>query len=295
MSTLTRPTTMSQLNRLADHLASSSNKHPHLTPPTLPLPTFFMDKYILFSSHLGFVESNISTFCDTRLSVFDAATLDTFHEPAPSFLCFDEIPPPPYPYTKAPSAYSMVVQLYLRSSQLNTFLSRAARLKDDPQPWCRFGCHILEDSHHIFTCCPHFTSLRTAHTFELRASLERILNTSSVPLADRTFILEQVNGLFLDLDVWPAGRSLYYLGLLPPFFPRTLDHPRMHTRLAHECHITSIQLAAQIWASARCTLYSNFHPSVRSPSPLPNISLPSFLSHILPLSPSYSSFSVSFM
>ena len=33
----------SQLNRLADHLASTSNSL-FLSPPAVPLPTFFMDK-----------------------------------------------------------------------------------------------------------------------------------------------------------------------------------------------------------------------------------------------------------
>jgi hypothetical protein len=282
----------SQLNRLADHLASTANKHPYFPSPSLPLPTFFMDKYILFSSHFGFVESSIPAFCDARLSALDAATLNTFHEPVPSPQCFDDIPPPPYPYSRAPSAYSLFVQLYLRSGQLDTSLSRAARLRDDPQPWCRFGCPVLEDPHHIFTSCPHFTSLRSARASELCSSLERILQTSSVPLVDRTSILDRADGLFHDSDAWPAKRSLYYLGLLPPFFPHTLDHPRMHSRLAHECHVTSIRLAAQIWASARCFLYSRLYPPTRTH--LPVISLPSFLARLLPPTPSYSSFSVSF-
>jgi hypothetical protein len=280
-----------QLNRLADYLASTSNSLP-LPPPSLPFPTFFMDMYVPFSPSFGFVESSLSAFCDSRLSILDATSLETFHEPTPSPHCFDDIPPPPYPYTKAPSSYSMVIQLYIRSGQLDTSLTRAARLKDDPQPWCRFGCQALEDPHHIFVLCPHFTPLRTLRASELHSSVDRILETSSVLSADRLFILDRVDGLFLDSNAWPAGRSLFYLGLLPVFFPRSLHHPRIHTRLAHECHTFSIRLAAQIWASARCALFSNSHSSSRAR--LPSITLPPFLSRILPPSPSYSSFSVTF-
>jgi hypothetical protein len=227
------------------------------------------------------------------LSSLDATSLNTFHEPAPSSLCFDSTPPPPYPYTRAASSYSMVVQLYLRSGQLDTSLSRAARLKDDPQPWCRFGCCCFEDPHHIFVRCPHFSPLRVLRASELCSSIDRILQTTSVPTADRLFILDRVSDLFLDSDTtWPAGRSLFYLGVLPIFFPRNLDNPRIHSRLAHECHTFSIRLAGQIWASARCALFAKFHSSSRTQSHI--ITLPSFLSRILPPSPSYSSFSVSF-
>ena len=55
----------------------------------------------------------------------------------------------------------------------------------------------------------------------------------------------RVGNLFQDSDVWPAGRSLYYLGVLPQFFPRTIHSPQVHTRLSHECHTVSIRLAAQ--------------------------------------------------
>lgn len=283
----------SQLNRLADYLASNANSR-SLPPPSLPFPTFFMDSFVPYSSTYGYIESNIFSFCESLLSNLDAANLNTFHEPRPALLCFDDIPPPSYPYTKAPSSYSMVVQLYLRSGQLDTSLSRAARLKTDPQPWCRFGCPTFEDPHHIFVLCPHFASLRSSRASELHSNVDQILHTTSVSTADRTFILEQVSRLFQDSDTWRALRSLYYLGVLPKNFPRSLHHPRIHTRLTlHECHLFSIQLAAQIWASARCFSYSQNYSSSRTPSHS-SITLPSFFARILPPAPSYSSFSVVF-
>ena len=60
----------SQLNRLADHLATRANSL-SLPPPPFPLPTFFC---------------NIS-----------AAKLDTFHEPFPSLNCFDKVSALAYP------------------------------------------------------------------------------------------------------------------------------------------------------------------------------------------------------
>jgi len=59
----------SQLNRLADYLASSSNKPSNLPPPSLPFPTFYMDEYVPFSPISGFVESSLSFFCDSQLSI----------------------------------------------------------------------------------------------------------------------------------------------------------------------------------------------------------------------------------
>ena len=280
----------SQLNRLADHLASTSNSL-ILPPPSLPLPTFFMDTFIPFSFAHGFIESNLFSFCDAQLSDLDASNLDTFHEPRPSSSCFDIIPPPSYPYFKAPSSYSIAIQLYLRSGQLDTSLSLASRLHDDHQPWCRFGCPTFEDPHHIFLHCPRFSSLRDARTSELTFNVGRILESSSISSADRALVLNRVRNLFQDSDAWPAGRSLYYLGILPQFFPPTIHSLQTHTRLAHECHTVSIRLAGQIWAAARCKTFSTLHYPIRTRS---SLTLPTHLARILPPSPSYPSFTVSF-
>ena len=288
-SSLTIP---SQLNRLADYLASHSNSL-ILPPPSLPLPTFFMDSFIPFSTHIGFIESHLFSFCDARFALSDAANLDTFHEPRPSTSCFDNTPPPSYPYTKAPSSYSMVIQLYLRSGQLDTSLSRAVRLRDDQQSWCRFGCPCWEDPHHIFIHCPHFTSLRTSRAADLLSNITTILQTPSISSATRSFVLHRVQNLFRDSDIWPARRSLYYLGALPPLFPPTTHHPQIHSRVAHECHMVSIRLAAQIWASARRIFFSHLFPNPSSRS-RPSLTLPTMFSRILPPSPSYPRLSVSF-
>ena len=57
--------------------------------------------------------------------------------------------------------------------------------------------------------------------------------------------------------------------------------------------MVSIHLAAQIWGTARCVSFSKLHHdySTRSQS---SLTLPTHLTWILPPSPSYPSFSVSF-
>ena len=251
-----------------------------------------MDTFIPFSFTHGFTESILFSFCDVQLSDLDASNLDTFHEPRPSSSCFDIIPPPSYPYFKAPSSYSIAIQLYLRSGQLDTSLSLASRLHDDQQPWCQFGCPTFEDPHHIFLHCPRFSSLRDARTSELTLNVGRILESSSISSADRALVLKRVGNFFQDSDAWPAGRSLYYLGILPQFFPPTIHSLQIHTRLAHECHTVSIRLAGQIWAAARCKTFSALHYPIRTRSSL--TLLPTHLARILPPSPSYPSFTVSF-
>ena len=282
----------SQLNCLADHLATSSNSL-SLPPPSLPLPTFFMDTYVPFSFSHDYIESNISSFTNSQLSIIDSANLNTFHEPVPSINCFDNILPPTYPYTKALSSYSAVIQLYLCSDQLDTSLSCSTHLKNDRQPWCRYRCPIFEDRHHIFIDCPQFDSLRTSHALELYTNINQIMKASSIPLPVQKFIQEQVNNLFLDSNIWPAWWSLFYLGILPPLFPPAFQDLSIHTHITSMCHTTSIRLASQIWGTVHCTYFkTDFKNKVSSNRS--TITLPSILSHILPPSPSYPSFSVSF-
>ena len=138
------------------------------------------------------------------------------------------------------------------------------------------------------SCAETIPLLPHSHRGPFRHS---ILESPLIPPAHRTSILDRIGNLFQDSDTWPAGRSLYYLGILPSFSPHSLHCHQIHTRLAHECHTVSIRLAAEIWAAARCESYSKSHPPSRS---RPSLVLPSLLAHILPPSPSYPSFSISF-
>lgn len=140
------------LNQLVDRLASAS-QHLPLPPPSVPIPTFFMDNFMLYSSINGFVESHIPSLVNSLIAKHNIQSLDTCHEPLPSLLFFDNSPPPAYPYMKTPSSYSAVIQLYARSGQLDTAYNLANCLGDIHQPWCHFGCLCPEEPHHIFVQC----------------------------------------------------------------------------------------------------------------------------------------------
>ena len=242
----------SNLNRLVDFVASSS-QHLPLPPPSVPVPSFFMDNFMIFSSSHGFIESSIFCYVDSLLAKTQAASLNTCHEPLPPLPLFDETPPPTYPYTKSPSSYSAVIQLYARSGQLDTTLHLASRLKEGFQPWCCFGCQQIEDPHHIFVRCPRFASLRDSYTQRLKSGVLTILDTYDPPEQDLSFIIEQVSNLFIDSSVWPSRQAGYYLGILPRLVPAPHTASIMHSRLAHHAHTISIQLASHIWGLVRRT------------------------------------------
>ena|SRR5271154_1888930 len=82
--------------------------------------------------------------------------------------------------------------------------------------------------------------------------------------------------------------------ILPPLFPPTSDDPQLHTRIAHESHLVVIRLAGQIWGTARRICYSKHIQGPNIPYHHSTITFPSFLSRILPPSPFYPSFSISF-
>lgn len=107
------------LNHHADYVASTSHHHqkPSLLPSAL-VPTFSMDSYVLYSHSLGFIESNIPVFISDLLSKLWPVDFKACHELLPVLTTFDDTSPPSYPYGKATSAYSTVVQLYSRSGQL---------------------------------------------------------------------------------------------------------------------------------------------------------------------------------
>ena len=179
----------SNLNRLVDHVASSS-QHLPLPPPSVPVPSFFMDNFMTFSSSHGFIESSIFVYVDSLLAKAHAASLNSCHEPLPLLPLFDNTPPPTYPYTKSPSSYSAVIQLYARSGQLDTALLLSSRLNEGFQPWCRFGCQKIEDPHHIFVLCPNFTSLWRDYAQRLKSTTLAVLDTYHLPEQDISFIIE---------------------------------------------------------------------------------------------------------
>jgi hypothetical protein len=204
---------------------------------------------MLFSTSHGFVESTLLPFIDTLLAKTQATSIHSYHEPIPPLPLFDPTPPPIYPYAKTPSSYSAVIQLYARSGQLDSKHLLSCRLKDGHQPWCCFGCRLIEDTHHIFVRCPKFTTLRESYSSRLHQATRTILTTYNLPPQDIAFIMERVSSLFFDSDVWPSRRTAFYLGILPRLVPHSHSAPGTHSQYS------------------TCRSYMGFHSSSSSCQP----------------------------
>jgi hypothetical protein len=249
------PDAPSRANALADRLASDARLSPLAAPP-VPPPTFFMDKFTPYVYPFEFVDSRFPSLLHSLLA------FRSFYDP--SFVPFrtlspilhDLHPPPPHPYVRASSAYSAVIQLYGRSSQLPTNVSLASRF-GDRSPSCRFGCHTAEDPHHLFVTCPAFRDLRAEYSHSLISDVSHTLGDHPLPNPLRSHLDGLVVRLFQDDACWPLGSSLFFLGLLPPLLPRnysesslTPDTHRILSRVAQSCHTSAIRLAARIWGLA---------------------------------------------
>ena len=208
---------------------------------------------------------------------------------------FDLTPPLSYSYLQALSSFSAVVQLYIRSGQLDTSLSLSRRLSNGAQLWCHFGCHAIEDPHHVFIHCPRFNDFRDSATSSVLSSSTTLLDASTLDSTNHQTILERARGIFHDSDTWPAHRSLYYISVLPNILTvepetrqPTVNHT-LRTRLAHDWHTTSIRLAARIWSEA--WRHSRIQSSLPR-APRKSISLPHLFQNMIPYT--YPSLYISF-
>ncbi|KAF8169247.1 hypothetical protein BJ912DRAFT_862213 [Pholiota molesta] len=250
-------------------------------PPSLPVPTFTMDQLTPYDNTHGFIEDNLNIFINEALIQQSPTCLPSFigHQSL-----YNTLPPPEYPYTRAVSAFSAAIQLYSRSQQLDSALTRSKRLKADVQPWCRFGCPVLETSHHIFSTCPRFSQLRINATAELRTITETTLETFRTDFQHLPDLAQLIDGFFLDPYSWPTTRTYYYFGVIPKInlLPHNLPHlsdiqlQRIHQHISNDLHSSAIKLAGRIWGIVRRS-FSPFHPTARKPTVL---TLPSHLSHI---------------
>ncbi|KAK0485335.1 hypothetical protein EDD18DRAFT_1037844, partial [Armillaria luteobubalina] len=147
--TPTLPSTPSTVNALADQLASGP-QYLQVRPPPAHLPMFFMDSFMLYSQNDGYIQTSITSYL---LSVL-TSTLYSSPDFRPAMamllpLC-DQHTTPEHPYLRASSAYSIFLQLYVRSDQLDTVVS----------PMCISGCDSLETIHHVFVPCAAYHSFR---------------------------------------------------------------------------------------------------------------------------------------
>ncbi|THH08366.1 hypothetical protein EW146_g9017 [Bondarzewia mesenterica] len=208
-----------------------------------------MDDFTLHSPVDKYIESNIVSYIQSALQ--QRTSTDSSFRPTVSMTLplYDNHPPPEHPYLRASSSYSAVVQLYARSSQLDTAFTRYLRI-GDIAPWCQFGCHRLETVHHIFVICPTFTSMRTSMLRELVDETSKLLGQRPFT-RDHSLILDIARGLFSDGGNWPQHSSHFYFGTVPPL-PTLDDHTftdrhRLLTRISQIWHSMSIRLAGWIW------------------------------------------------
>jgi len=139
-------------------------------------------------------------------------------------------------------------------------------------------------------------------SLELCSNTKQILVASSLSPSDRKFIWDQVRDLFLDSDMWPAGRSLFYLGILPLLNHYSSHQQSMTCAFTYEWHTYVIQPQFPwlvIYGELHVARITTDHipPSAHNNKPLSSstiLTLPTHLSHTLPLCPSYPSFSVNF-
>ncbi|KAK7048603.1 hypothetical protein R3P38DRAFT_2870378 [Favolaschia claudopus] len=234
-------------NAVADALASRSHSKP-IKPASVPDPTFYMDEYTFFTKEDGYIESNISSY----LSHFGARAAAKDQTALPFTSLYDQHAPPDHPYTRAPSAYSAVVQLYARSQQLPTAFSQFRR-SFNSLPWCRMGCKQLETPHHIFVECPSFEAIRINHKSAIAGHTRTLLDSSEGIFDDisRKRLTNVAQNLLRDNEVWPTGQSQYFLGLAPNLNTETalttVAKTRVMTRLANTWHTEMIRVASRIW------------------------------------------------
>jgi hypothetical protein len=99
-----------QMNRKADHYASGAQKFISLVPHA-PTPTFSMDSFMFHTIADGWIKSNTRSFVDFFLAMSTASKLAIGNRIRMLTWVHDTTHPPDYPYMRALSAHSAVIQL----------------------------------------------------------------------------------------------------------------------------------------------------------------------------------------
>jgi len=242
-----------RMNFEADHYASKLQRFID-SIPIAPVPTFFMDDYTFYRTNNGWIESNIQYFSDHFLSRQTALDLTIGHQQRMATTFYDQTSPPAYPYTRAYSAYSAVIQLYARSGQL-ALADQLHRRNKAISNHCRFGCGEIEDEHHIFVSCKCYEKWRSETQAGLYEKTERKLCEAEINEVDGQSILQLAKSLFSDGPLWPLYYSFYYLGHVPNIDAHLPNNATISTMACHrlihhfsqDWHLTAIRLAGRIF------------------------------------------------
>lgn len=250
----TDTTVEARLNDEADFYASKSQKFLK-DLPQVPVPTFFMNNFTFHDRSDGWIESNISAYIDARLACCCATKLGIGHSLRMSTWAHNRHPPPDFPYTRAVSAYSAVVQLYARSGQLPTadLLYTREKLADKR---CRLGCDADESMRHTFVDCTVYQLWRDEALEQLTNKTVLKLDSMKIENPIRANILSAAKSLFTDDPIiWPLHLTMYYLGQIPnldTLIPSAhglneITLMRLKTHISSDWHTSSIRLAGRIF------------------------------------------------
>jgi hypothetical protein len=250
----TEVTLASLLNGEADHYASKSQSFTNSVHPA-PIPTFFMDEYTFYRPIDGWIESHIRTFLEHFLTKITSDELAVGHRYRMATWLYDQRPPPTYPYMRATSAYTALIQLYARSGQLPTAEGMVQKGQSEDKS-CRMGCRAIEDMHHIFVVCPVYTKLRKEAEMEVTKRTRARIQSFEIEETCMTSLLRKAKSLFTDCNfTWPLHYSFYYLGHTPPLdsnvpldsFKNRIQRERFLHNIKGDWHLSSVRLASRIY------------------------------------------------
>ncbi|KAG1893693.1 uncharacterized protein F5891DRAFT_1258312 [Suillus fuscotomentosus] len=122
---------------------------------------------------------------------------------------------PDFPYTRASSSFSAAVQLYPRSSQLNTAEVRHRRFRDISL-WCHFGCDAFQSVHHVFALYPAFLAIRHAYSEQLCDESSSLLEGKTTDRVREVLELAARHLFSDDAGLWPQYRMRSYASVVPP-------------------------------------------------------------------------------
>ena len=244
-------TLASLLNNEADYYASKSQKIMNSVHPA-PYPTFYMDEYTFYRPIYRWIESHIHTFMDYFLTKATSDGLAIGHGYRMATWLYDKRTPPTYPYLRATSAYTALVQLYARSGQL-PMAEGMVQKGQSVDNGCRMGCKAVEGMHHIFVACPEYTKLRKEARDDLVKKTWVRLQTLEVEETWMTGLLKKAKSLFIDCSFpWPLHYTLGHVLPLDSHIPLDIFKSRIqHEHLIHnikgDWHMSSIRLALCIY------------------------------------------------
>jgi hypothetical protein len=245
----------SLLNAQADHYVSKAQNVTHIIP-FAPIPTFLMDDFTFYSDDNGWIETNIQVFVDYFLAKQTVRTLSLAYHYRMATWLYDLHSHPTYPYTKASSTYSAMVQLYPRSGQLPTSSSMKQKKKKMANSGCRYGCWESEDMYHIFVKCVTFRVLRGEVMEMLVSRVNRQVDENKLQELHVIGLLVAAKCFFCDSEiVWPLHYSMFYLGHVPKLdslvlreaFTSTTIREHFLQNIHGDFHLAGIRLASCIW------------------------------------------------